>query len=141
MRNHSVGSAYEFETCFMLCERAWLKILNCNVPECTRMKLLTQPATLETTKHKFSLIKGLSIYEKNNDFSSKSQFSVKLSGTCVQFHANLSTNCFVFRKWIDLYSDRINPISTGGGGGGGAVFLALLRNEQAFLFKLGNIFH
>ena len=32
--------------------------------QCTRMKLLTQPAALETKKHKFSFIKGLSVYEK-----------------------------------------------------------------------------
>ena len=32
--------------------------------QCTRMKFLTQPAALEIKKHRFSLIKGLSIYEK-----------------------------------------------------------------------------
>ena len=57
----SVGSAYEFGTGFICCGVGMAKN-----PElqCIRMKLLTQPATPETNKHRFSVIKGLSIYEK-----------------------------------------------------------------------------
>ena len=42
--------------------------------QCTRMKLLTQLATLETKTHRFSLIKGLYIYEKCR-FLNKKAFS------------------------------------------------------------------
>ena len=63
--------------------------------QCTRMKLLTQPATLETKRHRFSLIKSLSIYE-NEDFLIKKPVQRKIIG-----NLRLSTNCFVFVFFIN----------------------------------------
>ena len=57
--------------------------------QCTRMKLLTQPAILAT-------------------FWIKSQFNVKLYEKCVHFYAKLSRCGIIFRTWGDLLSSRIN---------------------------------
>ena len=77
--------------------------------QCTRTKILTTPATLETCQESsiFSDYRSLHVGKKKL-FEYESYLGLKSRISSVQFYTNSFKNNFIFRTWSDLSIIRQN---------------------------------